>query len=292
MAHVNEKFVDFNDLADGTQNSFSDGDPIGKSTGFRSLDHNYRIEAGEVCVVTGFPGSGKSEFVENLSVHLSKLYGYKWAYFTPETKPLHYHTKRIIQKFIGKTFLKKKSPIIGNIHEFDSMQHSELLDGLDFYKENYFLIDGGLNTKIEDIFKIAKKGKDEKGINAIVIDPWNKLESSRPAKMTETDFIGLTLDKISEFCFKTKISCWIVAHPSKPATRNDGKLQALISLYSISGSAHWYNKIDNGIWVYRNQDEGYSKLHILKIKKSDNGALGEIDLNFNPYTGVYSDRYV
>jgi len=289
---MNEIFIDFDDLADGTQNSFSDGDPIGKSTGFKSLDKNYRIELGEVCLVTGFPGSGKSEFVEHLSVHLSRLYGFKWAYFTPETKPMHYHTKRIIQKYIGKTFLKKESPIIKHGHVFESMLQSELLRGLDFYKKHYYLIDGGLNTKVEDIFKIAKKGKEEIGINAIVIDPWNKLEGSKPAKMSETDFIGVTLDKISEFCFKTKIACWIVAHPSKPETRDVVKMKSLISLYSVAGSAHWYNKIDNGIWVERNHDEDYSKLHILKIKKSDNGSLGEVDLNFNPYTGAYSDRYL
>jgi len=283
------RFIDYDDLFNDVQNTWADGDKPGLTTGIPGLDFNYRIEQGEMCVITGFPGSGKSEFMDHLSVNLAKLHGFKYAYFSPETKPAHYHVRRIIQKLYNKSFHKKAN--VDQRFRIERIWHSELLEGMEFYQKHYSLIDSDNNITIEDIFQIVQEGADKKGINGFVIDPWNKLESSRPSGMTETDFIGKTLDKISDFCYRTKISCWIVAHPAKPPTNTKGSYMANLNLYGISGSAHWYNKVDNGIWVYRdvtNHESLEIELHILKIKKIDNGKLGKVILDFNPYTGVYT----
>ena len=282
------KYVDYDNLFNDVQNTFADGDKPGKTTGMSWLDPFYRIEQGEVCVVTGYPGSGKSEFVDYLSVNLSKLHGFKWAYFSPETKPAHYHVRRILQKLYDKSFHKKTN--VDHRFRIENLKQSELLEGLEFYEKHYSLIDADNSITIEDIFQIVKKGADERGINAFVIDPWNKIECSRPSGMSETDFIGKTLDKISDFCYRTKISCWIVAHPAKPATSKNGDFHSNVNLYSISGSAHWYNKVDCGLWIYRDttvEDSIKVEVHILKIKKIDNGKIGRVGAEFNPYSGTY-----
>lgn len=281
------KLVDYDELFDGVMTTFEEGDKPGLTTGMPWLDKNYRIEQGEVCVITGFPGSGKSEFMDYLSVQLSKLHGFKYAYFSPETKPAYYHPRRIIQKLYDKSFFKRDNVDPG--YRVPRLEHSELMDGMDFYKKHYSLIDSDNNVTIKDIFQIVKKLSNEKGINGFVIDPWNKLESSRPSGMTETDFIGKTLDQISEFCYKTKISCWIIAHPAKPPLNTKGGYTPTISLYGISGSAHWYNKVDNGIWIARDTIRGSVFVHVLKIKKIDNGEIGNVEMKFNPYTGTYSE---
>jgi len=281
------KLVDYDALFEDVQTTFENGDKPGLSTGMEWLDKNYRVEQGEVCVITGFPGSGKSEFMDYLSVCLSKLYGFKYAYFSPETKPAHYHVRRIIQKFYDKSFFKRDNVDPG--YRVPQLEHSELIEGMQFYKDHYSLIDSGSNVTIEDIFKVVLKVQAEKGINGFVIDPWNRLESSRPSGVSETDFISKTLDKISTFCEKHVISCWIVAHPSKPPTNTKGGYTPAISLYAVSGSAHWYNKIDNGIWIRRDTIKGTVIADILKIKKQDNGEIGEVEMKFNPYTGTYSE---
>lgn len=278
------KLVDYDQLFDDVQNTYSEGDKPGLTTGMPWLDKNYRIELGEMCVVTGFPGSGKSEFMDYLSVNLAKLHGFKYAYFSPETKPAHYHVRRIIQKYYDKSFHARNT-----VEQVQRIKHSELLDGMDFYKKHYSLIDSDNDVTIEDIFQIVLRVSEEKGVNGFVIDPWNKLESSRPTGMSETDFIGKTLDKISDFCYRTKISCWIIAHPAKPPMNNKGGYTPTISLYGISGSAHWYNKVDNGIWICRDTIKGIVVAHVLKIKKIDNGEIGEVEMTFNPYTGTYAE---
>jgi len=284
------QFLGYNDLFNDVMNTYSDGDKPGKTTGISCLDNYYRIEQGEMCVITGFPGSGKSEFMDYLSVNLARLHGFKYAYFSPETKPAHYHPRRIIQKLYNKSFFKRDNVDPG--YRVPRLLHSELLSGMEFYEKHYSLIDSDNNVTIENIFEVVQTGADERGINGFVIDPWNKIESSRPSNVTETDFIGKTLDKISDFCYRTKISCWIIAHPAKPPLNTKGGYTPTVSLYGISGSAHWYNKVDNGIWITRDTIRGTVTAHILKIKKIDNGQIGSQDLVFNPYTGVYSEAPV
>ena len=56
------------------------------------------------------------------------------------------------------------------------------------------------------------------------------------------------------------------------------------NMYSISGSAHWYNQIDNGITVYRNEKEGLTGVYIQKVRYDWLGNKGFITYRFNTMT--------
>ncbi len=77
----------------------------------------------------------------------------------------------------------------------------------------------------------------------------------------------------------------VVAHPAK-MQRNKDDAYSVPTLYDISDSAHWYNKVDVGIVVHRG-DKG----DIVRIAKSkyhtEIGIPGDVDVKFSIDTGKY-----
>ena len=62
--------------------------------------------------------------------------------------------------------------------------------------------------------------------------------------------------------------------------------------YSVAGGAHWRNKADNSITVYRNvgeEDDDISDIHIQKIRFKEIGQVGMISLRGDRLSGQYYD---
>ena len=75
---------------------YEKGNGKGVSTGFVTLDDLYTIAAGQLSVVTGLPGSGKSEFVDALMVNLAQKQNWTFCVASFENPRSHTHcqTKR------------------------------------------------------------------------------------------------------------------------------------------------------------------------------------------------------
>jgi twinkle protein len=104
------------------------------------------------------------------------------------------------------------------------------------------------------------------------------LDTDRPIGISETDYIKIGLKKIRTFARNNKINTWIVTHPQKLLRDKDGKYP-IPTLYDISGSAHWYNKADNGFTVYQNE-QGETEIHVTKMKVSYYGQKGKVSLKY------------
>lgn len=65
------------------------------------------FETKRLCIITGVPSSGKSEFIDEIAERLNIRYGWRFAYFSPENAPLEYHASKLIEKFTGKQFDKE-----------------------------------------------------------------------------------------------------------------------------------------------------------------------------------------
>ena len=128
------------------------------------------------------------------------------------------------------------------------------------------------------------------GIRGLVIDPWNELESARGA-FSETEYIGVCLKRARQFARRYGIHLWIVAHPAKMYRDKDGSYP-VPSLWDISGSAHWRNKSDSGVVIYRDLSDPDSKIvdiHIQKQRFRQDGAMGMASLKYNPIIGDYNE---
>ena len=123
-----------------------------------------------------------------------------------------------------------------------------------------------------------------------MLDPWNEFDHRRPATLTETEYISECLGKLRRFARSHQLHIWLVAHPMKLRRRED-ETYPVPTPYDISGSAHWRNKADNCLCVWRDEQNPQDpvKLYVQKIRFREVGTVGVVDLQFNPVNGRYEE---
>ena len=89
------------------------------------------------------------------------------------------------------------------------------------------------------------------------------------------------------FCERQRVHCFLVAHPTKIMKNKDTGMYEVPNLYSISGSANFFNKTANGITVYRNAETGMSEIYIQKVKFKHWGQTGCVHLSWDSVNGRY-----
>lgn len=250
----------------------------GKDTGMHDFDDHLRFTKGYITTITGVPGHGKSDFLDQISLKLNIKHGWKFAFYSPENKPTRLHVSKLARKLIGKKWYGENRLSLNELELSKSF-----LDG------NFWFIKPEKDFTLESILKSVKLLKKTKGIDAFVIDAWNKLEHKYG--QSETKYIGESLDKIAVFCEENNVHCFLVAHPTKLQKNKDTGLFEIPNLYNIAGSANFYNKTDNGITVYRNYETEQTEIYIQKVKFSHWGKIGKCDFVYDLDSGRYLDQY-
>jgi twinkle protein len=251
------------------------------STGWPCLDDYLKIRAGELSVVTGTPGSGKSEWIDALMVNLAENEGWKFAVCSFEN-PVATHRSKLIEKRMRLPFWPGVSM---------RMSEAELRQGAEWVREHFHFMQFADDAPtIDAILDTARGAVRRYGIKGLVIDPYNEIEHKRPAAMTETEYVSEMLGKIKRLAQNHDVHVWFVAHPGKLPRDRDGK-RGIPGLYDISGSANWVNKADIGIVVHRDPAEKppATEIHIRKVRFRVVGQLGTVKLSWDKKTGRYSD---
>jgi twinkle protein len=258
----------------------------GLETGWPSLDRYYSIsqESGEVHIVTGVPGHGKSEFLDALMVNLAKDEGWNIGLFSPENFPLEYHASKLMEKYIGKPFSEGFKTRM-------TKEESEIAKK--WLNDHFsFLMPDETNLTVSAILELAKTLIYRRGMKCLILDPWNEVDHSRPAGMTETEYISQSLTRIRRFARTNNCHVFVVAHPFKMPKGENG-LYGVPSPYDISGSAHWRNKADNCLSIWRDTSPDNQKfeveIHVQKIRKKHIGKLGMVKLGYEYSTGRYRE---
>lgn len=259
------------------RNLFENGIQPGKKINQDVIDNKITWETGRLGIVTGIPSSGKSEFVDYIICKLNVIHGWKAAYFTPENFPLKHHYSKLYEKLIGKRF------------GLDTSSELEWDMAYDYIKDNFFYVMNEDDFTVKSILESTKILVKTRGVKIVVIDPYNKLEHQY--KDSETQYISRFLDELTRFAKLNDVLLFLVAHPVKMA-KVAGKFE-VPTLYSISGSANFYNKTDYGITVHRkSEDSGVMinevEIHIQKIKYKHLGEQAIIDLNYDYITGRFN----
>lgn len=257
---------------------FKDGLPEGKRIGFNALDNLVRWETKRLMVVTGAPQSGKSEFVDFICIKLNIKHNWKCVFWTPENFPTTYHFAKINEKISGCSF--------------DSKYQSETLywNTYNHILDNFFWVEPEDNLEIDKILARFKYLVKTKGIKICVIDPFNKLDNS--TKDNERQFISKLLDKLIIFAKANDVLMVLVAHPTKLSQKEDGSYP-LPTMYNISGSADFFNKVDYGIATKREHNPetgGFASegiISVQKVKFKHLGETGAFEYFFNKFNGRY-----
>ena len=144
-----------------------------------------------------------------------------------------------------------------------------------------------VDVTVDGIIDKARELVQRKGIKGLIIDPWNYIEHKVPPNQTETQYISESLTKFKAFALLSNIHIFIVAHPTKIAKSKDTGEYEVPTLYNISGSAHFFNKTDNGICMWRSFKKNEVTCYIQKVRYSWLGKVGNVSYTYNVDTRQY-----
>ena len=257
----------------------------GWSTGISSLDLFWKFapEAGELVIATGYPGSGKSDFILDILVKQAKQ-GRKAGIFSPEEFPLARLMKKCMEKYYG---LNAKDLCQDQVE----VAHHWLSDNFFFQ----YLEDS--TPDVDMICETIKVLALKKSIRFFCLDPWNELDSSMRGSLSETEWVNQALGRLRRVARQYCVTVIVIAHPTKPRPEDlDASGNAKPpSSWAISGSAGFRNKADVVLSVHRplygkNIEDGEVDINISKVKDKDMGGLGYAQLNYDYESGTYNDK--
>ena len=258
---------------------YINGYPKGSEAGIGEFDNLLRFDGGLLTIITGSPNSGKSEFLDYIATSLARRHNWKFTICSFEN-PTAIHVGKLMEKFIGKSFDFRKDPS----HRMNQEEFEEAIYLTDQYFSfiNIAQVDLSIQGLIQKLTEIVK----QTGVKGIVIDPWNYIEHKIPHGYSETQYISEALSLFKEFTIKTNTHLFIVAHPKKLVKDNSGQYP-VATMYDIAGSAHFYNKTDNGISVHRNFADNTVNVHVQKVRFQFHGSIGYTSYLFDTFTRQY-----
>lgn len=256
------------------------GLPKGDLPGWKCVDDLYSVAQGQWTLITGTPGSGKSEWLDAVMVNLAKTGRWRFVIYSPENWPLQLHHSKIIEKYIGKPF---------NPGPNERVSEDELDEAEEWMRGKFHFAKPDRNDIVSILNEANNFASEDTKKCGIVIDPWNQLEHYRPGGYSETEYVSDTLSKVINWVRERMCHLWLVAHPSKMQKGKDGKLP-IPTPHDVSGSAHFWNKADNCVTVWRDQSD-YQKqdvdIHVQKVRFKHIGRVGLATLKYDRVTGRY-----
>ena len=266
--------VDFEDKLDDI---FFNGPKLGVNPGWEFFGQHYTVKPGEMTIVTGIPSHGKSEFIDSVMINLAKTHGWRFGVFSPENQPIEQHAQKMVEKILKQRMYKGHL-----IPKKDYIKAKGVI-----FKTFEFILPK--SCSVQDILDMAKIAVQRRGINGLVLDPWNEMDHNRASGMTETEHISQSLTKIRTFARDNGVHVWLIAHPKKLDKHKETGEYPVPTPWDISGSANWRNKADCCLTVFRDvmDDLGRVDIHIQKVRNRWVGKLGRVTMRYNINTSEY-----
>lgn len=203
---------------------------LGLSTGFRDLDKYMRFKPNSVNIGLGYDGVGKSVGMLTLASASNALHGWKWGMVMPENKTAM-SRRRLIETMSGRSIDSfKESPIL-----FDKyLQES---------RDSFHIISNKKHYSIRDVIEMGKRLYEEKGIDALLIDPFNFFKVEGNAYSYNNEILSELRVFAEEYC-----AVYVMAHPSSNAPRNNIDEYGYLSppkKYEIQGGADYAYRVDD-----------------------------------------------
>ena len=268
------------DVVDQLDYIYESGYESGISTGWKDIDQFYTVRQGEWTLVTGIPSHGKSNFLDAMLVRLAKQHQWRFCICSPENQPVARHMAGLLEKKSGKSIV--------NGHPL-RMSKEEYTDSKSWVDDHFSFVMPEHPT-LAEVLRLMRVQVKRRGVQGIVIDPWNEIEHSRTEGMSETEYISHALTELRTFARNNRVHLWIVAHPTKLQKDKNGEYP-IPTPYDVAGAAHWRNKADNSITVWRDIADSSTRVtqvHIQKVRFKEIGKVGMAELAYNHITGDYS----
>ena len=161
IKHINEHIKEVYDVIEKNQTS---KETLGIQTGIEDIDRfTTGFHGGQLIVIAGTPGAGKTTFVLNVLRHVAVCQKKSICFFSFEMSAFDLTTRLISME----TDINSKKIMRGIISTEDLININKKIHNL---TESSIYLDEGINNKLEDILNRMRKYKQRFNIEAIIID--------------------------------------------------------------------------------------------------------------------------
>lgn len=249
--------------------NFKRGIQLAPTTRFSEMDEYFRWKKGDINLFTGYANHGKTFFALQLMLTKSIWDGWKWAVFSPENYPANDFYDDLVEMYVGKWL--------------DKMSEDEYTKACHFISEHIFYV---YPEDSHDINSINEKFRHlvlKKGVDGVLIDPFNQLDHLQKPYQREDQYLSEILKDIKRFALLNNVVYNIIAHPKNP-TYQEAKQLPVADMYDIAGGAMWGNKTDQILSYHRprfheDKNSPEVQVYVQKVKrKRTGGKLGDFPL--------------
>jgi twinkle protein len=221
---------------------------------------------------------GKSEWLDALAVNLAELSGWVFGVCSPENQPISWHAAKLIEKRMEYRL------VAGQVNQADFVKAKSWVN-------DHFHFIMPEEPTLDSVLAKAKVLVRRQGMKGLIVDPYNELDhTKRKDGVAETEYVSTFLTQLRKFARENSIHIWLVAHPAKLMKDKDG-VYPVPDGYSVSGSAHFFNKADNIIAVHRDTTlpNSPTEVHVQKIRSRWLGRRGMALLQWQSESGRFSE---
>ena len=237
------------------------------------LEAHMRIRRGDLIVVSGPPGHGKSTFVNNLLCNMA----WHWkavSVVASMEQAIVPDLRRVLRSYRIECLEKNMAD-----------GQKRLAD--EWINQHFVFLQPGEDEDMTLPWLLERfaAARQRYGAGIAVIDPWNEVSvSTKPVDWTVEQWISQSLREIKRFARQHDMTIVIVAHPRKLGRDRNGNVPRP-TLWDIADSASWANRCDLGVIVFRPELLGGGPTEISVEKSRDYYALGtpgKVTLQWNP----------
>lgn len=289
------------ELDDLFANGMSSGQPIG----IDNIDKLITYETGRYMLVTGRPGDGKSEFVDEICLRLCLRQGWKVAYFSPENFPLKYHIAKLMSKLTGYEFRQSKQftpELYDTCKDWLHQNMCHIMPGGDGEYDNIVEMDEKVDIRqlitsdianketftLDQVLEVARETVVRRGTRILVLDPLNSiLRDEKDKGLSDLDWDLEVCNRLLAFAHKNDVLVILVAHPRKVDRSRMNNEKRRVEMNDINGSSKFGAKCDYCLVIDRDDELEVVNAYVDKVKFKHLGTRGSTTLYYDRVSGRY-----
>lgn len=269
-----EKVRHISEFLDELRQEFEHGDRTrGLTTGFPSLDNLIGGRRfGEVVVISGGTGSGKSTLCMNLALHIASQG--EGVLISSFEIPIPHVMRKLTQMITGKWFHMREDQT-GSTMQLDDFERAcQILSEIPLYFINIF---GEMS--IDEFVECASYARRRLKCKTVILDHVHFMLRSGDPRFQTNEIDKAMLD-LKQCAVDNELFMPIVVHPRKGSEDN-----AVVTINDFRGSSFIAQAADIAMSVWRDRGEnldpaiGRSRIHVLKCRSED-GNEGVIEMGF------------
>lgn len=244
--------------------------PAGLSTGYEIFDEHHRFKRGKFNIIGGHAAMGKSTAIWFMALCSNILHGWKWGIYSSENDA--WTIKKTLCEFL-----------VGD----NAMQMSKdhLKKAMKYINDNFYIIEVEDVCSYREVLKYGEKLKQNKNIDAILIDPYNSLRfdySEIDRKLSTYEYHYTVSTILKKWAKNNDCTIYLNMHGNTDALRKvhlSGDLKGHImplNAADLEQGGMWVNRCDDLLIMHRYIHHAelrlITEIHVKKVKEEFSGG--------------------